>query len=119
MQTYPGLLQSNLKKYINGGIYEKHQKDLQWLKAIVKEYLPQAYKTIFVKTSEKLNNYVAYVGMTKINGKKILESKRCSKEDFYAFLKKEVCGKLPEKIADELKKELEREVKNGDQKTTT
>lgn len=88
-------------------LYEKHEKDLKYLKQIVKKYLPQAYKTVFVKTSDKLNNYVAYIGMTKINGKKILESKRCCKEEFYAFLKKEVCGKLPENIADEFKKELE------------
>ena len=88
-------------------VYEKHQTDLKWLKQVVKEYLPQNYKDIFVKTSDKLNNYVAYIGMTKINGKKRLETKRCSKEDFYAFLKKEVCGKLPEELANRLKNELE------------
>ena len=47
------------------------------------------YKKIFVETSDKLNNYCAYIGMTKKNGKKVdLLSKQCSKEDFYDFLKK-------------------------------
>ena len=46
-------------------------------------------------TSDKLKNYSAYIGMTKINGKKVdLQSKRCSKEEFYDFIKKNVLKKL-------------------------
>lgn len=77
-------------------IYEKHKKDLAYLKNIVKIYLTkEEYDKIFIKTEDKLYNYCAYIGMTKKNGKKIdLESKRCSKEEFYDFLKKIVLRKL-------------------------
>ena len=49
------------------------------------------YKRVFVDTEEKLNNYSAYIGMTKKNGKKVdLKSKQCTQADFYDFLKKNV-----------------------------
>ena len=49
--------------------------------------------------------------MTKINGKKVdLQSKRCSKEEFYDFIKKNVLKKLEGQPEYEyLKEELERE----------
>lgn len=77
-------------------IYEKHRKDLQYLKKLVKTYLTRDdYRKIFVVPDAKYSNYCAYIGMTKINGKKVsLEGKMCSKEDFYGFLRKEVCNKL-------------------------
>ncbi len=77
-------------------IYEKHKKDLVYLKTLVKKYMTkEKYDQIFVKTEGKLCNYCSYIGMTKKNGKKIdLESKRCSKEEFYDFLKKTVLKKL-------------------------
>lgn len=90
-------------------VYEKHREDLKWLKKLIKEYLSkEIYRMVFVKNDEKLNNYSAYVGMVKINGKKVpLAGKQCSKEDFYAFLRKEVCAKLPAEAAELLKAELE------------
>lgn len=77
-------------------IYEKHKTDLAYLKALVKKYLmKEEYHQIFVKTEEKLYNYCAYIGMTKKNGKKVdLESKHCTKEEFYDFLKKTILRKL-------------------------
>lgn len=77
-------------------IYEKHKKDLCYLKDLVKENLnSQEYKNIFVKTDEKIANYSAYIGMTKVNGKKVpLADKQCSKGDFYNFLKKHVLNAL-------------------------
>lgn len=77
-------------------IYEKHKTDLAYLKALVKEYLTkEEYHQIFVKTEEKLHNYCAYIGMAKKNGKKVdLESKHCTKEEFYDFLKKTILRKL-------------------------
>ena len=92
--------------------YEKHKSDLQFLKKIVRKYLTkEEYKDIFVSTSDKLKNYSAYIGMTKINGKKVdLQSKRCSKEEFYDFIKKNVLKKLEGQPEYEyLKEELERE----------
>ena len=76
---------------------------------MVRKYLPLEYKHIFVDTEEKLNNYVAYIGMTKKNGKKNdLQSKKCSKEEFYDFLKKNVIKKISdEEVVSYLEKELE------------
>lgn len=52
--------------------YEKHKADLKYLKAVVKEYFPkEVYNAVFVESSDKLNNYPAYIGMTKKNGKKV------------------------------------------------
>ncbi len=92
-------------------IYEKHKKDLAYLKTLVKKHMTKAeYEQIFVKTEEKLCNYCGYIGMTKKNGRKIdLKSKRCNKEEFYDFLKKTVLKKL-ENVEDciYLKEELEK-----------
>lgn len=81
--------------------YEKHKADLKYLKAVVKEYFPkEVYNAVFVESSDKLNNYPAYIGMTKKNGKKVsLEGKRCSREEFMDFLKKNIVVKLPDKHA--------------------
>ena len=96
-------------------IYEKHKKDLAYLKEITKKYLPkEEYNRVFVKTEDKLCNYCAYIGMIKKNGRKIdLQSKQCNREDFYDFLKKNVLAKLKnleveEKIYTYLEEELER-----------
>lgn len=73
-------------------IYEKHKTDLAFLKKIVKENLSaEECKHIFTDTEEKLNNYCAYIGMTKKNGRKIpLAGKACTQLEFYDFLKKNV-----------------------------
>lgn len=91
-------------------VYEKHREDLKKLKKFVKRYLPrQVYKEIFVVSDKKKNNYPAYIGMTKINGRKVgLDGKCCSKEEFYKFLKKEVVAKIKdESVKAELDSELE------------
>ncbi len=97
-------------------VYEKHKKDLAYLKEIVKKHLPkEEYNRVFVKTEGKLCNYCAYIGMTKKNGKKVdLQGKQCSREEFYEFLKKNVLMKLKsmeveENIYSYLEEELERE----------
>ena len=92
--------------------YEKHKSDLRFLRKVVRKYLTkEEYKDIFVNTSDKLKNYSAYIGMTKINGKKVdLQSKQCSKEEFYDFIKKNVLKKIEGKTEHEyLKEALERE----------
>ena len=76
--------------------YEKHKSDLKKLKKIVRQYLPKdVYKRVFVDTEENLNNYCAYVGMTKKNGKKVdLQSKQCTQAEFYDFLRKNVISAI-------------------------
>ena len=91
-------------------VYEKHKADLKYLKNIVKKYFSkETYNEIFVESLDKLNNYPAYIGMTKKNGKKLpLQGKRCSREEFIDFLKKHLVAKIPDGEAREyLQKELE------------
>ncbi|MBQ2777648.1 MAG: type II CRISPR RNA-guided endonuclease Cas9, partial [Peptococcaceae bacterium] len=91
--------------------YEKHKTDLKYLKDLVKEFLDKdAYREIFVTTDDKLNNYAAYVGMTKQNGKKqALAGKQCSQDDFYTFLKNNVLKKISDQTRTAyLAQELER-----------
>lgn len=78
-------------------LYEKHKQDLRYLKRLVKNHLKKEdYQNLFHSASQN-GNYCAYIGLAKRNGRKIpLGGKRCSKEDFYAYLKKEVCKKLQE-----------------------
>ena len=93
-------------------IYEKHKKDLAYLKKLVKDNLDsEHYQDIFVKTDEKLANYSAYIGMTKKNGKKCeIKGKRCNKEDFYKYLRKNVLGSIKDDTKSEyLRQELDKE----------
>lgn len=72
-------------------VYEKHQKDLKILKRVIKNYYPEKYKEVFSNPTVK-NNYCAYIGMTKKNGKKLIIDKCCSQEDFHKFLVKILKG---------------------------
>lgn len=92
-------------------LYNKHREDLAYIKNLVKTELgTDANRDIFVYSKKELANYPAYIGMTRVNGRKtVLEGKRCSKEEFYDFLKKQVL----QKISDEnktayLKQEIEK-----------
>ena len=49
--------------------YEKHRSDLILLKKYVKERCPEKYNEIFKRSSDKLDNYTAYSGMVKKNGR--------------------------------------------------
>lgn len=92
-------------------LYEKHASDLKYLKMIAKKYLSSAeYKELFVISDDKIKNYPAYIGMTKVNGKKIdIQGKKAVKEEFYDYLKKKVLIKIknPEEQA-VLKEEIEK-----------
>ena len=77
--------------------YEKHKKDLNWLKRYIKQTCPQNYVKVF-RRDPKQHNYAAYIGMDKQKG-----FKKCSKDDFYAFLKKTV-NIQDERILDEMEK---------------
>lgn len=82
--------------------YETHRRDLSELKKYVRENCPEKYALVFrrqvkkgkkntsgadenEKDDKKVNNYAAYIGMDKGKG-----FEKCKKEDFYAFLKKEI-----------------------------
>lgn len=78
--------------------YETHRRDLSELKKYVRENCPEKYALVFRRQvkkgkkntsgadeNEKVNNYAAYIGMDKGKG-----FEKCKKEDFYAFLKKEI-----------------------------
>ena len=91
-------------------LYEKHKKDLRYLKKLVKKHLSaEAYKEIFVRSSEKVSNYPAYIGMTKKNGKKVpIQGKQCSQGDLYAYLKKNVIDRIKDENATQyLRDEME------------
>lgn len=80
-------------------VWEKHRKDLKYLKDLVKENFDKTvYRDLFVRTDEKYSNYSAYIGMTKKNGKKEdIEGKKCSKEDFYAYLRRNIADVITDK----------------------
>lgn len=91
-------------------LYEKHKKDLRYLKKLVKKHLSaEAYKEIFVLSSEKKSNYPAYIGMTKKNGRKVpIQGKQCSQGELYAYLKKSVIDQIADKnTAQYLRDEME------------
>ena len=82
--------------------YEMHKADLALLKAFVREKCPKKYKDVF-RISKGKSNYAAYIGMDK--QKSYAKAKR---DDFYAFLKKEVFS------AGDLREFAENSVKRGD-----
>lgn len=91
------------EKYISYAkvkIYEEHKDDLQQLKMYVRKYLPEKYKDIFKKSKDKLNNYVAYSGHVKTNGRTGIVEGRCNEDDFCAFLRKELGEIKDESYAD-------------------
>ncbi len=76
-------------------IFNEHKQDLYVLKEVIKKYFPgkdgkknsKEYRDLFSSFNTK-NNYPAYIGMTRHNGKKVTVESRCSQEDFYKYLKK-------------------------------
>lgn len=84
-------------------IFEKHKKDLAYLKSLAKRSFSKAeYDRIFTDTEAKLCNYCAYVGMVKKNGHKIpLAGKCCSQSEFYDFLKKNILPYIKDEKARE------------------
>lgn len=92
-------------------LYNKHKEDLKRLKYFIKnEYGDEAYGTLF-KDVDKVNNYANYIGMAKVNGKKVYV-KKCKYDDFKGFLKKLIATKQKSEIVDDytydyIMKELE------------
>ena len=69
--------------------YEKHRSDLKLLKKFVKERCPEKYNEVFKKSADKLDNYTAYSGMVKKNGRTGVLQNKCTQADFCSYLKKQ------------------------------
>lgn len=91
-------------------IYDKHEQDLRKLKDLLRSDRA-VYRKVF-GVPEKTANYSAYIGMVKKNGKKYPIDKRCSREEFYDFLRKTLkafsCSKEDVAIKEELLEEIDR-----------
>lgn len=70
--------------------YEKHQKDLEVLKRILKKYDRHNYHLLFRTMQD--NTYSAYVGFVDYKGKKERRSAKCDPEKFFSMLKKIVAA---------------------------
>lgn len=89
--------------------YEKHKKDLEDLKYVIKEYAPEEYKNMFSELDEKKANYVRYTGHYMVNKKKVYPGKKVTQEEFckniLSILKK---IKQNDTIIDRIKDECEK-----------
>ena len=72
--------------------YEQHHRDLQWLKAFVRKYIPEKYKEIFIDAGKA--NYTAY----SYNAKraKTAPEKKATKTNFCDYIKKTIQDVTPE-----------------------
>ncbi|MDE6850989.1 MAG: type II CRISPR RNA-guided endonuclease Cas9, partial [Lachnospiraceae bacterium] len=90
-------------------IYDKHRSDLDKLKTLLKSD-KSVYQKVF-GMPQKEANYSAYVGIVKKNGKKHPIEKNCSREEFYAFLRKTLgsfsCSAEDHSVVEELLAEIE------------
>lgn len=62
--------------------YEKHKKDLEDLKNVIKKYAPDEYKKMFSELDDKKANYVRYTGHYIVNKKKVYPGKKVTQEEF-------------------------------------
>lgn len=67
---------------------EEHSSDLKMLKDFVKERCKSLYGEIFRITKDKLDNYTAYCGKYKENGRNGVIQYRTNQADFCKYLKK-------------------------------
>lgn len=89
-------------------MYNKHKEDLKLLKSFIKTYVPEKYVDFFA--AKGTNNYCAYVGGYKKNGK-TNTVKRCNREDLYKGIKNllktvTLCNEeIKQYITDEMERE--------------
>ena len=86
--------------------YHQHGQDLKTLKAYVKQNCPEKYREIFKISKDKLDNYTAYSGMIKKNGKTGVLEYTCNQEAFCKYLLKCFKG-LPQNGYEEMFSGLE------------
>lgn len=92
-------------------IYDKHRKDLDKLKDLLRSD-KAVYNKVF-GVPEKTANYSAYIGMVKKNGKKQPIEKNCSREEFYEFLRKTIKSFSYSEEKRVVVEELLTEIENG------
>lgn len=73
--------------------YEKHKRDLQLLKKVLRDFDDDTYRDFFQKPGK--NNYCAYVGSTQQNGKKI-SVKRCESYDDFKKNVEKILNQIPD-----------------------
>lgn len=66
--------------------YEKHKKDLDCLKRVMKKNSPDEYHKMFRVMED--NNYSAYVGWVDYKNHKIRRAANCDEEKFFSSIKK-------------------------------
>ncbi len=91
--------------------YDKHHEDLQKLKSVLRRD-KVIYQKVFGVPNDKDANYSTYIGMVKKGGRKCPIDKKCSQDDFYKFLKKEL-DKLDDTADQELIEYFKTEMEVG------
>ncbi len=89
--------------------YEKHANDLKLLKEVLNED-EEVYRQFFKKQNSA--NYCAYIGSYKKAGKKV-SVKRCTQEEFYKAVKKEMSKIKSDNANCEKRKMIEGEMVQG------
>ena len=88
-------------------VYIQHKADLQQLKKLVRKFIPGSYKDIFCNP-DLPNNYCAYSGVAKINGKKVPIKARCKQQaEFIKFISGKFKGIGSDEELDKLRKKCE------------
>ncbi len=77
LSGYPSISEAKV------ALYERHKKDLAFLKAFIRKYLPEKYREVF--RDVRKDNYTAYSLHCKKEAQK-KELKRANKEDFSKYL---------------------------------
>ncbi|NLY71035.1 MAG: type II CRISPR RNA-guided endonuclease Cas9 [Clostridiales bacterium] len=91
-QLYDWSMLSELKKkymYVSEAKvadYEKHRNDLQLLKRVINKYYPEKFNDIFNDPNIP-GNYCSYVDLCMKNKRKIPVAKKCTREEFYNYIK--------------------------------
>lgn len=67
------------------GLYEKHKRDLRFLKDFVLKYCPEEYDALFREMNE--GSYSAYVGSANSDEKKRRNVKKRKRDDLYTTIK--------------------------------
>lgn len=87
--------------------YEKHERDLKKLQKLLKAEFRDQYNECFRHVRKGLNNYCAYTGhFDRRNERYKKEAFRCSRDDFYGYLKK-LLKSSQSKAAQEILQEIE------------
>ncbi|MFA6866984.1 MAG: type II CRISPR RNA-guided endonuclease Cas9 [Clostridia bacterium] len=105
------------KNYISDAmieIYDNHKTDLKKLKNVMRDYISTEYDNMFNVADKGINNYCKYTGHLRNKNKQNgLIEKKCSKEDFYKYVKKVLNTYLESIMEINDFKELDNSLKNG------